>query len=291
MDNGERSEKCICCAGFNTKKSPAVLMPFLAKRIFDLDPLEISPEWGLRDLREGMAYFICHSVQCQTCGALFLDYRFSNDELNKLYLDYRGPVYTKLREKFEPGYAKRNELFKDQGHYISGVENFLLSHLPNPINNILDWGGDSGINTPLKAFAKNIWIYDISNVEVVKGTNKIDHVQLADYKYDLIVCAQVLEHIAKPDMLLEEIRGFMGKNTLLYLEMPFEPLIYENNSSLDLHEKKRHWHEHINFFTVNSIEALVGRVGLSVIETKVINPKNINPKDRYLAFLCKTDRV
>jgi hypothetical protein len=35
--------------------SPAILMPFLAKRIFNHEPVEITEKWGLRDIPRGIA--------------------------------------------------------------------------------------------------------------------------------------------------------------------------------------------------------------------------------------------
>ena len=50
------ARRCICCHSQDLAKAPAVLMPFVAYRVFGHEPLEILPEWGFRDLRPGMAY-------------------------------------------------------------------------------------------------------------------------------------------------------------------------------------------------------------------------------------------
>ena len=50
------SRHCICCAGEQLQRSPAVLMPFVALRVFGHEPVEITADWGLRDLRQGMAH-------------------------------------------------------------------------------------------------------------------------------------------------------------------------------------------------------------------------------------------
>ena len=75
---------CICCSSDHLDRSPAVLMPFVAKRVYGHEPVEITAEWGLRDLRAGMAYTLCNSLQCQRCGALFLDYRFTDLQMASL---------------------------------------------------------------------------------------------------------------------------------------------------------------------------------------------------------------
>ena len=45
--------RCVCCDGQALSATPAVLMPFLAYRIFGWEPVAVTPEWGLRDLAPG----------------------------------------------------------------------------------------------------------------------------------------------------------------------------------------------------------------------------------------------
>src|SRR5437016_2710182 len=90
-ESNERiASRCICCDGDQLAKSPAILMPFIAKRVFGWEPVEIMDDWGLRDIKSGMAYPLCNSVQCASCGVLFLDIRFSDSEMATLYSGYRG---------------------------------------------------------------------------------------------------------------------------------------------------------------------------------------------------------
>ena len=53
-------------------------------RIFGWRPTEISPEWGLRDIRAGNACSICKTMMCEDCGMLFLDMRFDDEEMAAL---------------------------------------------------------------------------------------------------------------------------------------------------------------------------------------------------------------
>jgi hypothetical protein len=125
------ADACICCGGHDLASSPAVLMPFVASRALGQEPLEITAEWGLRDLKPGMAYTLCHSLQCRACGALFLDYRFTPAQMAALYEGYRGPAYTQQRERFEPGYAATVAQDYTRRHaYIAEVEAWLAPRLP-----------------------------------------------------------------------------------------------------------------------------------------------------------------
>ena len=79
------AKRCVACDGDRLEHVPAVLMPFVADRIFGWRPTEISPEWGLRDIPAGMASSVCKTMMCEDCGMLFLDMRFDDEEMAALY--------------------------------------------------------------------------------------------------------------------------------------------------------------------------------------------------------------
>ncbi|PMU10349.1 class I SAM-dependent methyltransferase [Pseudomonas sp. FW305-20] len=264
------AQHCICCASTHLDRSPAVLMPFVASRVFGHEPVSITPEWGLRDLQPGMAYTLCTSLQCQACGVLFLDYRFSDREMMQLYHGYRDEAYTLERERFEPGYAAANQHYQGRADYVRDVEAWLEPRVTsNP--RVLDWGGDSGINSPFLGRSSRTHIFDISSVETVDGAQAVDRAAIKTNSYDLVVCSQVLEHVSDPHELLVQIAECLDDDTLLYLEVPREALMREHPDRKDLAGLKRHWHEHINFYTEESLRALVLRAGLLVQECMTLD--------------------
>ncbi|BBR55125.1 class I SAM-dependent methyltransferase [Pseudomonas guariconensis] len=260
---------CICCDSVHLDKSAAVLMPFVAKRVFDHEPVEITAEWGLRDLRVGMAYTLCNSLQCQACGALFLDYRFSDAQMAALYSGYRGAQYTREREQYEPGYAAIAEHYQGREAYIADIERWLAPHLPERPA-VLDWGGGSGLNTPFRGRHSLLHVHDISAVELAEGAEAIGPEQLARGRYDLITCCQVLEHVPSPRALIKQMLPAMDRDTLLYLEVPHEGLMRERPGSLALAASKRHWHEHINFFTELALQRLIEGCGLKRVDSHLL---------------------
>ncbi|SDI27663.1 Methyltransferase domain-containing protein [Pseudomonas flavescens] len=257
---------CICCAGSRLHRSSAVLMPFVAHRVFGHEPVEITADWGLRDLRHGMAYTLCNSLQCQDCGALFLDYRFTDAQMAALYHDYRGEAYNAERIRYEPGYARVVEHYEERAPYVSEVEAWLAPHLPGKPA-VLDWGGDSGINSPFRESNRLLHIHDISGVELVAGAQRVKLENIDSHRYDLVVCSQVLEHVACPMAFVGQLLAAMGPQTLLYLEVPHEALIREHPGSLELAPLKRHWHEHVNFYNETALRRLLERLGLSLVDT------------------------
>ena len=65
-------------------------MPFISHRAFNWRPVVIDETWGLNSIKKGNAYSLCNSLFCKRCGFLFLDIRFSDDELSRLYENYRA---------------------------------------------------------------------------------------------------------------------------------------------------------------------------------------------------------
>ncbi len=261
------ADSCVCCDSKDFKKSPAILMPFVAQRAFDWKPVEINKSWGLKTIKNGMAYSICNSVLCSNCFHLFLDIRFSDDEMGRLYDHYRETAYINLREKYEPGYKTRNKKLNLGYQYLNEIENFLRPFLRKS-SAILDWGGDSGKNTPFQSACDFLHIYDISQRPVVGKAVRIEKNQTQNTKYDLIVCSHVLEHAPYPGDILSDIRSAMNKNTVLYIEFPYENLVRTTKNKNNLHRLKRHWHEHVNFFNERSAEELLSNSDLEILKLK-----------------------
>ena len=276
--------QCVCCGSENLKSSPAVIMPFVAHRTFGWEPVFIDESWGLSTIKNGHSYSICKSLYCDVCGFLFLDIRFSESELSNLYPDYRGAEYNTLRESYEQGYTVRNDNLNAGIGYIQDIENFLLPHLSFPIS-ILDWGGDTGKNTPFKNQNEALDIYDISGKDVLEGARIVSKNEAYSKKYKLIVCSNVLEHVPYPSDILFEITKAMDKETVLYIEVPLEDVVFNNKS--DLHLLKKHWHEHINFYSEKSLYHLVKNVGLEIKELKIMHETAGGNSSNLFQIACK----
>ncbi len=255
--------ECVCCGSGRLAGSPAVLMPFVASRVFSHQPVEITAEWGLRDLRPGMAYSLCKSLHCLDCGLLFLDWRFTDAQMAALYRGYRDAEYTRQRDRFEAGYAVRAaQEFHVRHTYIAAVESWLAPWLPERPA-VLDFGGGDGINSPFLGRSALLHVHDVSGVAVMEGATPIQPDAIALAQYDLVTSCQVLEHVPFPLDLLESMLPALGPSTLLYLEVPREPLM--RSAGPGLAQLKRHWHEHINFFSESSLQRLCERAGLAVL--------------------------
>lgn len=259
-------KSCLCCNSKNVSKSPAIIMPFITHRIFGYEITSIDNSWNLHNFPTGICLSQCFSSQCQDCGFLFLDMRFDDEEMSNLYQDYRGEDYSIIRDKFEPGYLEKNKQIESGIKYKHDIELF-LSDLAE-YKTILDWGGDDGINTP-SFDADRVFIYDISGKKVLPNFQSIESDELNSNDYDLVICSNVLEHVSYPQEILSEIVSVMNKETILYIEVPYEKIMADSFDSKNIFSNKRHWHEHINFYSQKSLEELLDKCGLKIVKQKI----------------------
>ena len=270
------ASECPCCLGKDFAKSPSILSPFLANRVFGWEPIEIDESWGLRDINSGTAYPLCSSIQCLDCGFLFLDMRISDNELSRYYEDYQSEEFFKHREQFEPSFIERRKNFipgmgdiADVFKYMNVIEEFISANISS-VESVLDFGGKDGLNTPLSNQAKAHHILDFNAHTPVIGES-ISMNAAIDHKYDLVVLRHVLEHCPYPIDILNQIKPLLNKDGFLYIELPFEEIMKANLENKQIHQNKKLWHEHINFFSKKSIELLLGEAKLNIVDSNVFN--------------------
>lgn len=260
------ARQCVVCGSHNLVKVSAVLAPFLADRIFDWKPMDIDASLGFRDIPSGHAYALCNTLCCSECQMLFLDMRFNDDEMERLYDGYRDENYVALRSTYESGYDIVNHSLEGKRwDYVRQVELFLRPFLSGEVH-ILDFGGDDGTNTPFVDTADTVHIFDISGKKTLHNAVAvtIDEIQKYQCEYSLVTCMQVLEHVSDPHQIVQQLVELSGKQTLIYLEIPLETLMVDCEG--EFYAKKRLWHEHINFFSKTSLERLVLMHGLAIVD-------------------------
>ena len=278
---------CPCCDGTDLHRSPAVLMPLVANRAFGWTPVEITAEWGFRHLKTGMAYSLCNSMQCQDCGFLFLDIRFDDEEMERLYSNFRTEAYARQRDAFEPGYAALNAAIQVYVPDTSDAERALAGHVRHAPR-VLDWGGSGGKNTPFRHTASRLDIYDLSDEPVIPGARRVSLEDASANRYDLVVQCHVLEHVPYPETLVRSAMALLDEDAVLYVEAPFEPIIASSPGARDLATRKRHWHEHINFFTEEALRALLERCGAEVLGTETRAFDSLVPDlTRVISMVCR----
>ena len=258
------ARSCICCSGTSLSSSQAILMPFVAHRVFNWKPVEVTKEWGMRDVPVGKHHTPCNSLQCLDCGVSFLDMRFDEEECRRLYDGYRDENYTLLRNYYETDYLERNKRLVKRSEYVDKVEKFLRPFLTFPVR-ILDWGGDTGLNAPFVEDRSALHIFDISNKEPINGVKRVEPLSIT--VYDLVNCSHVLEHVPYPLNMMDQIKPQMHSNSILYVEVPNE---YPEGNN----KPKRFWHEHVNRFSEKSLFYMASQCRMGVLGFQTLKPNS-----------------
>lgn len=278
------ASSCVCCGSADLAVSPAILMPFIADRAFGWRPVVIDDSWGLNTIQSGNAYSICKTMRCRRCEHLFCDIRFSEEEMENIYTGYREEAYVKLRDFYEPGYRVRNEALTVAVSYKQHIEDFLSPFLRDPLT-ILDWGGDTGANTPFEKRRVSLDVFDISGKAVGGDARVVTREQATSSKYGLIVCSQILEHIPYPSDVLLTVRQAMDEESILYIEVPFEEVMRRYLKDRD--KVKRHWHEHINFYSTQSLDSLLVNCRLEILANNVLVAEVGGAEAHILQIACR----
>ena len=121
--------------------------------------------------------------------------------------------------------------------------------------------------------------------DVIVGARIVSKSEAHSKKYKLIVCSNVLEHVPYPSDLLSDITKSMDKESILYIEVPLENVVMNNKR--DLHLLKKHWHEHINFYSEKSLYSLVQNVGLEVNDLKILQATAGGQSSSLFQVACK----
>lgn len=261
-------DNCLICKSKNIKKHSAQFAQFIADRISE------------GEIKK------CELIHCKNCGFAYFNYRFSEEEVKKLYKNYRDDEYQNLRQESESWYtADINKLIGNNKKEIYSRNKNLTNLLkktklfyPDKNMNVLDFGGDSGQFIPEFLNICNRYVYDISDKKVLEGIKTLKTLdECYHQQYDLIICANVLEHVVNPDETLKVLKSLLSKNGLLYIEVPYDSPFYKNfflnfQYLFNPYFKKKDilkyffsrflksyytMHEHINYFTEKSVQNLL----------------------------------
>ena len=243
---------CIVCGGAVARQWPAVVSPFVALRVWARKP------------------FSLRLFECSVCGHRFYSERLESREQMALYCGYRNRAYQEQRESVEPIYtAEFNAALSAPAHMQERrdmIASILWSHIPvSP--KVLDFGGDGSLVLgmfPLMGIAS----YDIGGAGPTLGACQ-------RLNPDVVVCSNVLEHVAFPRVTLNEIASICTSDTVAFIEVPIEdplawPVLRKRMAqywrllcarprvALSLLHPGMLWsmHEHVSFFSLTSFRRL-----------------------------------
>jgi len=260
---------CVVCDSEIRRLRQALVAPFLARRIWDRPP------------------FCVDLVQCKACGFMFYNPRLDAAEEGRLYAGYRSEEYQRMRHASEPWYTKtfNSDLASPSSYELRRrtLAAILRQHLSKrEIRRVLDYGGDRGDLVRGLVNEAAAFVYDISGIPAVGGvTSTTDP---AGCKADLIISSNVLEHVGFPQRLMGEILEATPAGGMVFLEVPCESpfrlaRILRRVAQIGIMALTRPalacsvarpaglymMHEHINYFTEQSLATLMRSCRCAVI--------------------------
>jgi len=255
--------------------------PFFLKRVFGMElryPRSPSPmKQKIRALAESALSLLSRfSVQnafveiqlCRRCFFIQTRIPFHQNDIMRLYLDYRSPSYNRERILYEPSYASIAESVGQHRIEIqsrtAALKDFLNRNLTtNHAFTILDYGGSDGKFIP--DFPGNKFVYEISDIDPISGVTRIESESDLG-QYSLVLLAHVIEHVTHPLDLVRKVASYVEPGGYLYIETPQE--ITDNDRNRFLHGASPFditIHEHINSYCKPAVTGLLESAGFNII--------------------------
>lgn len=218
----------------------------------------------------------------------------------------RDCFHLQLSEAVDPKLLFENYLYvsgtsktlKDYCDWFAGCTDQLINR--NSYN-ILDIGCNDG--TQLNSFkdlgyntygidpAKNLYHLSSKNHNVICDYFSPEILKVFNTELDAIIAQNVMAHNYDPFTFLNTCKHLMGEDTYLFVQTSQADMVINN-------EFDTIYHEHINFFNINSMNELARRVGLNLIDVfktpihgnsyVFVFHKNIN-KSYYIANLISME--
>jgi hypothetical protein len=244
--------------------------------------------------------------RCDTCDLVYFSHRFDDDTLAALYSGYRNERYLSIRRRWEPWYSRTVNSAMAPGSEVVAervgfVTNILESYVQiDTLRNIVDYGGDEGQFFP-PGYSGPKYVIDVSGKDLVDGVQAASSLDALPDRPHLVVASGILEHLVDPAALVKEIRAAVADDGLFYAEVPLDrPKVRRWHAGaryhrfLDLVSATRgSWiaadfaagvarnfgrtvprlgavkqSEHINYFSAQSLQALLTGGGFRVITTR-----------------------
>ena len=163
--------------------------------------------------------------------------------------------------------AGTSQTLKDYSNWFAGYVTETIQH---KTLQVLDIGCNDG--TQLNYFKdRGFKTFGIDPAKNIHATSSKNHTVICDFfgpavlpqirdEFDAIVAQNVLAHNPCPLEFLESCKKLMSDHTLLFVQTSQADMILNN-------EFDTIYHEHVNFFNINSMVHLAHRAGLNLIDT------------------------
>ena len=258
-----------------------MVQPFFLKRVFGMElraprsPNAVKQK--IRDLvtlslslfsRLTSSFAFVEMQLCSHCFFIQTKIPFHDEDIMRLYRDYRSPVYNRERIHYEPEYAQIAAAIGQDQREVSTRRAALSAFLRKALqtsdaHTILDYGGADGRFIPDIPGSK--FVYEISTTEPVPGVTRIkSESELGTYS--IVLFAHVTEHVTHPLNLVRKLSAYVESGGYIYIETPQE---ISDQQRAELQRSALRLdigiHEHINYYCVPAVAALLESAGFTVV--------------------------
>lgn len=235
---------------------------------------------------------ITHNRECLACGHTMLsialnlgiqplanNYLTSQDAVEDKYPLAvnlcRNCYHLQLTHTVDPSVIYKNYLYvsgttKTLKDYSDWFADYVIGKMSKKTTNILDIGCNDG--TQLDSFktrglntfgvdpAENIYPISSAKHDIICDFFGPQVVEKFQYEFDAITAQNVFAHNPNPLEFLRTCKKLMSDHTLLFIQTSQADMVTNN-------EFDTIYHEHVNFFNINSMNELAKRADLSLIDT------------------------
>lgn len=175
---------------------------------------------------------------------------------------------------------EKNWLFSENTspHSTHGI----IPHFVPPGSRVLDVGCNTGVMGAILKRHKCISDGIDINEEALKEAKKhYRHLfkrdlqsgkfDIQNERYDVIIFADVLEHLTRPDQLLDDCKKYLNKDGIIIISLPnvarFEVRLHLLSGKFEYTETGSLDRDHLRFFTLKTGRELIENSGFTIIHT------------------------
>lgn len=167
------------------------------------------------------------TVICKNCGLLRTNPRLDKNSLTEFYINEYRDLYMESKEVTE-GYFKN---MISRGREVIELIRRCCAGIEFKGMDVLDIGCSAGgILVPFLEAGATVKGYDYDRRYLDYGNSRnpalnlcfggLEDLKAEDKKYDLIIINHVLEHLSSPEATLEQVKGNLKPDGILYIGLP-----------------------------------------------------------------------
>jgi 2-polyprenyl-3-methyl-5-hydroxy-6-metoxy-1,4-benzoquinol methylase len=191
--------------------------------------------------------------------------------------------------------------FSKPDNYYGSSKEVMLQYIPATVKRTLEFGCGCGFFSEMvkKQFNAECWAVEINEraaqiasgklYKVIRSDANDSLAMLPDNYFDCIILNDVLEHLADPFYLLENMKAKLNSGGVAVLSIPnvrfwnhLRAFVWQGE--WDYQEAGILDNTHLRFFTYKSLVKLFGGSGYEILTIEGLNPTH-NTKFRVLNFL------